>query len=735
MTMEILENPSISEADNFQTLYFIVDSYVQPRSDLPAKERIVRLWHGQGYAERFVHLRGRWLNSEISVYDAVFVLGKWELGTDPRGIYKNKMAAILDNSEGFLIVFPYLAIEATRISSGCFCLRQAYLSFVSPAKVDTGDMIYGTMAHDIVQQVMYGLPVEQIDSSIASLIAAGQPAMELAQVTPLDVRQRLDPIKMLAQRIEKAMPPSILPTSEVSVPGLPTETIPVSEIPKPQLTEADLMMPPYGCAVIEEEETLHSFLYGLCGRSDATLSDGKVFPLELKSGRSPSPSSAHQTHIAQLSSYILIMKEKYEEFCHHYGMLFYMQNSASVKITPSTGDFQSLLILRNSLVHSLLNGDLPNRLRDTGRCRGCSSLESCSFFESFDLEETPMYLSRNPSERRFEKCHLEFYRQQDTLLRGEIYRKLIGQAEIWTVPLEKRVSNGEALENLTLCSDDGDEFRFDGTDFKKSSFRVGSGFLLMRNGELPVIGRGFVIEMTNECLWVSFMENAARIGESGLSIDRFDHHPFWSLARSNLILFFAYSDKEVTRHILDLIVSGMKPRFSCSQNVRYPGLDEEQQIAFNGMLSAEDYFLIDGGKKTGKTMVLIILLLNLIMTKCVLFVARSVYDADLFCHRIRDQMKFTRISMETDAGRALFHQGRLFVTSVSEFKSSSRAIGLFDVVVMDDAESIPCPLLLGPLSLARSFIMTGDLRLVSEQGLFGRLFSFHPEVHARLTVH
>lgn len=707
---EVLEAVDVGKLDS-QVMWTVLDVY-QDRS-----ERIVRLWRGVGCPEYTVTLRGKWVTSKLGPGDLVFVIATW-----------HERSAVIDNSGGYIVLFPHLSVAASRMSLCVRCTRSAYLSYLLPAGVANTDLIYGTVAHEVVQKVLDGCVVEDLVQVMDAVAESQMGSVTAAGVAQKEFREMLNQIVPIAQEIKGRM--------EV-------ETV-------PNLKFDETSVPPYGCKVVAEEELLYSFQYGLTGRVDVTLSDGKLFPLEMKSGGC-TIAGGHLSHVAQLNSYILMMKEKYRDLAHEFGVLYYMKTNTSVMVEPPLSQTQSLILMRNNLVYAHLHGEIPETVAVPSGCKNCESLNACAFLGKFDIEGNHIrdFLDQNV-QMNVQRHRYQFYRDLDDELLDELMAQKIEQGCIWTAPPETRIARGIAVDNLTLELTKEAEFVFRSDKFSHSRFRLYSVFLLTKGGKLPIIGRGSVTKIKDNEVEVRFTELRVTLHEKNLFMDLFEYPTEVSIARGNLMLMFSYSSPRHSERMQRLIIDGDRPSFRAARyELLGSGLDPYQEKAIQSCLAVKDYLLIDGMARSGKTMVLVMLISCLVeMRKRILVIAPSSAGADYFCHNILGLVPFIRVSLTLgihpelvpytsaailesvatqDEMLDVLSDHLVYVTTLSDYRHEMVMSHPFDVLVVDDASRIRIVDIIGPLSLSSKFIMTGDMTMSSDKSLFQRLGRSNPD--------
>jgi CRISPR-associated exonuclease Cas4 len=121
------------------------------------------------------------------------------------------------------------------------------------------------------------------------------------------------------------------------------------------------------------EKPLYHAALDLTGKPDYLVEkDGKIIPVEVKSGRAPD--APYDSHIYQLASYCLLVEKTYHKR-PPYGIIHYEGRDFAVDYTPE---------LESSLLDLLAEMKMDERRREVdrsheqvSRCRGCGFREIC----------------------------------------------------------------------------------------------------------------------------------------------------------------------------------------------------------------------------------------------------------------------------------------------------------------------------------------------------------------------
>jgi len=127
----------------------------------------------------------------------------------------------------------------------------------------------------------------------------------------------------------------------------------------------------------EGQRIFHAFLHsdrlGLQGKLDMHIVSGKeYFPVEYKY----TERSAALNHKYQLISYAMLLEDKYN--CSvRYGLLYLVPQSKviPVEVTPNARTF--VLEIINKIKTMVITERMPERQRQTAKCRDCEYLRFC----------------------------------------------------------------------------------------------------------------------------------------------------------------------------------------------------------------------------------------------------------------------------------------------------------------------------------------------------------------------
>ncbi|KAJ5522023.1 hypothetical protein N7527_006138 [Penicillium freii] len=216
-------------------------------------------------------------------------------------------------------------------------------------------------------------------------------------------------------------------------------------------------------------------------------------------------------------------------------------------------------------------------------------------------------------------------------------------------------------------------------------------------------------------------------------IDKDEFSNGMAIVRNNLICMM---DKDLfqARQLRRLIVEGQAPAFkatSSSYTISDPGnLNVDQRQAIDKVMSAKDYALVLGMPGTGKTTTIAHIIRALVAQgKSVLLTSYTHTAVDNILLKIRDDnVRVLRIGATAKIHPDVQEFADLAAipkSTIEELKDSyekpqvvaTTCLGvnhnifnqrIFDYCIVDEASQITLPVCLGPIRMARTFILVGD---------------------------
>lgn len=725
LLVESSTNPGFVEAtpniSTDQPLFTIIDSY-RRQYDTYYPEVIVRLWQGPGQIERFIHLRGSWLSSQFSIGDTCFIIGSWERRNDSDGIYYDKLVSFIDDANGFIVILPQVLISGTEMSNAYLCKRMTYIKSLCPEETSNVNMFRGVILHLLLQKVFMGLKEEEVDQTLDNLLDTNKQDIFLMNESIESSKESIKPYLAAIKEIARTIQNKSVPPNSVDYNVSTGITAPIE------------YLPPYGANTVHEEENLWSFQWGLKGKIDATMEqDDTVFPFELKSGSSYR-GQAKEDNTLQLSSYIFMMKERYREKAAPAGVLFYLKDKTSFLIRPRQNELMNILMLRNTIAHSISHGSVPETSGKTSTCKYCKQAQVCAFLDDGSSDNKSSFhanLCYQPTQ-----THIEFYNSWDAKLVEEMIESRNLQSSIWTMPVKRRVSLGRAINGLRTLNGNSQIIQFiaeKSDSITKSTIAISNIVLFTRHGTPPIVGRGTVVGIEDRTISVEVIESTLEEQEEDICIDIWDSYSTVSKCRKNLAEMMT-GESESARRLRGFVVENNAPVFGplpATIPVDSSTLNEDQVHAIKTALAAQDYMLLLGMPGTGKTTTLAHLIESFEKKNLSVLICSFTHAAvDNLCMKLIERnINFLRIGKKESINPNVWNyaidpvlencenieQMRLAVQGVTVFASTCYACNnpfiashQFDVCVIDEASQISMPVVIGPLLRCKKYILVGD---------------------------
>jgi DNA replication ATP-dependent helicase Dna2 len=266
---------------------------------------------------------------------------------------------------------------------------------------------------------------------------------------------------------------------------------------------------------------------------------------------------------------------------------------------------------------------------------------------------------------------------------------------------------------------------------------------------------------------VDMQECRLAVGEGDLCADLWESELSLSGGRGNLLGVLSLPS---CARLRALVVDLAEPRFGVlPSTIDVEGLNADQALALRKVLSSEDYTLLLGLPGTGKTVSIARLIASIARRGMSVLVTAYTHSAvDNLCVRIAEQrgvqyLRFgslgdirpevqpcslealSRRCHDLKAYQAAIGKCRVFAATCMACHHHTLVQSTrFDLCVVDEASQIDVPTVIGPLALAKRFVLVGDLYQLpplSKHGgnrrelrvsLFRMLSEAHPHAVVRL---
>lgn len=627
---------------------------------------------------------------------------------------------VIDDHHNMLVLHPDHLISATVVADSYGCLRRAVLQDrIKATSRANAPMLYGTLLHELFQEA---LKVNQWDTEF--LLSTIDRLLPSKFETILEINSTCDEVKehMLSKLPEMQAWAKIFVRAKPSVDAL------VQHRNGPQSIMSINKL-------LDVEEHVWSPMYGLKGNIDATVQvivqddQGErtlTVPFEVKTGKNTSNSA----HSVQTALYNLLLSNRYD-IDVAYGMLYYLETSAIIRIPAVRNEIIHMLIQRNELACYVRDRiDLPPMLKEDFKCGNCYAQESCFLYNKLVEDGEGESLNKKAKQkyddlvRALKPADRDFMKKWDTLLTKEETDMMKFRRELWTMLSTEREKLGRCFSNVVLEPGSVHEEKLGqkinrysytfikqqpkpGFSFTESQLTVGEpvvvsdeqGHFALANGYVTNVRKRRItvavdrrlhnsrtklpgFDANNNQAFAGIMEvgkedDATPAGEvDAVSVMyRLDKDEFsngMAAARNNLIQIM---DDNIykARDLRALIVEGRAPVFRPVTSVDLPrssqmSMNSDQQAAVAKVMSAKDYALVLGMPGTGKTTTIAHIIRTLVAKgKSVLLTSYTHTAVDNILLKIRDD----RIGILRLGASAKIHpEVREFATLAAEPKDS-----------------------------------------------------------------
>jgi DNA replication ATP-dependent helicase Dna2 len=548
--------------------------------------------------------------------------------------------------------------------------------------------------------------------------------------------------------------------------------------------------------LLDVEEHVWSPMYGLKGNIDATvqvtMKDGPrqrtlTVPFEVKTGK-----NATSNHQAQTALYNLLLSDRYDiEIA--YGILYYMENSKTIRIPAIRHELRQMIMQRNQLACHVRERSvqLPPMKRSTNTCGNCYAKVPCFIYHKLaddgDAETSGVKGKFDEVVQHLTPAHREFFLKWEDLLTKEEKESQKLRRELWTMLSSEREKAGRCFGNVIIEEGSAVEEKNNpkinrykytfikdtpaaGFSFLDSQLAVGEPVVVSDEQGHFALALGFVTavrkqrisvavdrrlhnarirrpgfdEVDNQ-VFASIMEVVPEGAIPGLSpgkikkssiryrLDKDEFSNGMATVRNNLVQIMA-NDVFGSRQIRRLVVDLAPPTFkavSTQYSIRgQESLNVDQRSAIEKVMSANDYALVLGMPGTGKTTTIAHIIRALVLQgKSVLLTSYTHSAVDNILLKLKDdRTPILRLGAPAKvhpevqnfailAGQRMdafeeihnaWHNSPIVATTCLGVNHPVFNERTFDYCIVDEASQITLPICLGPIRLARTFVLVGD---------------------------
>ena len=604
-------------------------------------------------------MRQAWYDTPCTVAAYVHIIGS----------FSSDGQCIVDDHHNMLILHPDHLISATVVADSYGCLRRAVLQDrVKATSRANAPMLYGTLLHELFQEALKAntWDTEFLLSTIDALLPSKFETILEINSTCDEVKEhmtsKLSELQAWAKLFVRATP---IADAIVQHRNGPQSIMSISKL-------------------LDVEEHVWSPMYGLKGNIDATVQvtmqdeQGErtlTVPFEVKTGKNTSNSA----HSVQTALYNLLLSNRYGmslRTCSRtwltfadvdvaYGMLYYLETSAIIRIPAVRNEIIHMLIQRNELACYVRDRiDLPPMLKEDFKCGNCYAQESCFLYNKLVEDGDGERLTKKAKQkyddlvRSLKPADRDFMKKWDTLLTKEEADMMKFRRELWTMLSTEREKLGRCFSNVILEPGSGYEEKTGqkinrysytfikpqaapGFSFTESQLTVGEPVVVSDEQGHFALANGYVTNVRKRRITVAVdrrlhnsrtklpgfdphtnqtfvgIMDVTREGETTPQYEvdgkpvlyRLDKDEFsngMAAARNNLIQIMDDSIYKA-RDLRALIVEGRAPIFNTASNLVDPprssqmSMNPDQRAAIAKVMSAKDYALVLGMPGTGKT--------------------------------------------------------------------------------------------------------------------------------------
>ncbi|KAF3040980.1 Tripartite DNA replication factor [Didymella heteroderae] len=626
-----------------------------------------------------ISLRQAWYDTPCTVGAYVHVIGAFSADGQ----------CVIDDQHNMLVLHPDHLISATVVADSYGCLRRAVLQDrIKATSRANAPMLYGTLLHELFQEA---LKVNRWNTDF--LLSTIDNLLPSKFETILEINSTCDEVKehMLSKLPEMQAWAKIFVRAKPSVDAL------VQHRNGPQSVMSINKL-------LDVEEHVWSPMYGLKGNIDATVQvtmqddQGErtlTVPFEIKTGKNTSNSA----HSVQTALYNLLLSDRYD-IDVAYGMLYYLETSAIIRIPAVRNEIIHMLIQRNELACYVRDRiDLPPMLKEDFKCGNCYAQESCFLYNKLVEDGEGDLLNKKAKQkyddlvRALKPADHDFMKKWDTLLTKEETDMMKFRRELWTMLSTEREKLGRCFSNVVLEPGSAHEEKLGqkinrysytfvkqqprpGFSFTESQLTVGEpvvvsdeqGHFALANGYITTVRKrritvavdrrlhnsrtklpGFNAQNNQTFAGLMEVSKGSEASPSCVVDDepvlcRLDKDEFsngMAAARNNLIQIM---DDNIykARDLRALIVEKRAPVFNPVTTVDLPrssqmSMNSDQQAAVAKVMSAKDYALVLGMPGTGKTTTIAHIIRTLVAKgKSVLLTSYTHTAVDNILLKIRD---------------------------------------------------------------------------------------------------
>jgi hypothetical protein len=706
-----------------------------------------------------------WSTVRVSIGSIVSINPEngWTIEDDDKDLYRQAFSCYLNNDTSGPVLYPHLLFRVSSLGIFRGCQRSVFFRETHLYSEPTFRSVFGGLATSLVQRCVVK---EVAEGSFSAVDIAkelrGAYDLLLYQVarTPMTdgndvlIKSPIEFDKHLSGLIE------VLDTPHAVLMTIPDS---MGEI---KSTKA---FPGFGISRAITEENIWSFQFGLIGRPSCVVEvKGSFVPIEVVTTFGATQTSVRLGNMLSLAAQLELLREKYGRDRATHGFVWYLGNNQRFWLKPDLSQLNHVVSMRNMIISAIVHYALPPS--DRSDCRYCVSRPTCALYDRMidrrdyvpdldsHLPQTMTDLSSNASRSFFNTLRRMTF--DDSLSIMWSYFRLN------SMPLAERAAKGCAVEDVEVVDfEERPDINNPCCMRSKVTMRCtvpgglyhciidrGDAVLVTRDGALPAVAFGNVLEVTDEHLIFHSHERVFAAGQH-FAVDFFrsgrwfapDNH-----ALSELLTNPRYAPLRVR------LVDFRRPQFEFTEPVfDRTGLNLRQIEAVRKALQAVNYLLINAPHGSGRIATCLRIILAKVAKDQTVLVA-PYFNATLnklcagleilgvpyvVCGRVekihakyrhRSEDVLLQNTASIDGIERQLKSNKVFLVTSSSKQMNLVCNRAFDLVILMEASRLPVLRAVPSLSSGCPFILFGDLVLDSRvQSIFSHLaaLSSHNVVH------
>eukprot|EP00850_Spirogloea_muscicola_P015616 SM000121S26013 [mRNA] locus=s121:324911:332644:+ [translate_table: standard] len=736
-------------------------------------------------------LQDQWYDSDVKQGDSINLLRDPGSEDEP-GLQDAPFT--VNSQKNLIVLHPQLLLSGSRVARSFGCPRRAVLDERVQAKEATAAALKGTMLHQLFQAALLG------DANGLELLSAQ--AWDIVQ-KHIDVLYEIKAKETVVyeELMEKA--PQILDFVETFMQAQKSVEFGGKQGVR-SICKAEVLD-------IEESISSSMYgLKGMIDASVRIQEAGRgasIMPFELKTGASVSGQTLLE-HRAQVMLYTILMYGELVDAGLLYHMHVDVMQGVTPQRADLVGLVMRRNEMASQLHDASLSQLLPPMLKNLHVCSGCSHLDVCTAYhktlEGGTAETSGLGRLFEERTGHLSSADAVFLRHWDQLIDLECQAS---QAEY--ISRETPDDQGNCCDFMVListpsshskgrnvytfqrsCSHGSARCRAQGG--LESSFHPGDHVKLSTKAGQIAIAKGIAKDVTMDSITLDLFRplklpskpecsTSERLLQEQWQIEKSEQTTHFAQMRYNLLQLFSPSQFNDNRRrlLIDLqppIVEGGGDAAGLGQCLSNCCLDKagvmnsDQQAAVQRILGTSEYMLVQGMPGTGKTVTIMHAVCALVEGgQSVLLSSYTNSALDNILMKLKEKgVDFLRLgrpgAIHPDIMSNTTWSPEKCIKSVKDAEAlmtRTRVVGVtclgvnhpllhdkhFDVCILDEAGQVTMPIALGPLRLARAFVLVGDdhqlpplVRSAEARAkgmadsLFSTLSNAHPQAVATLCI-